>query len=178
MSRSLLKLAREIYLATQGQVWRGGYGRDSWPEDLPVSSYIIGKRDFWTVSPEVMLGGQRLRVAVEKTAGDWDSHHRVLVFVDDKLVYPGGRYCRRPGPTTWWCWSTKVIAQEAMEGGKDSMVPGKGRRALLKEARKLRAGTGTHVVQLLSPEDHAAAEEAMREAEAELREALRRPQAQ
>jgi hypothetical protein len=144
----LRKLAKEVYLATRGEVWRGGYGKARWPEaEFPIGN-LLGSNDYWTLSPEVEFDGLKLCVAVEWTRrSDFYNTHRVLVFIDGKLVYPGGRYANRwrPWNLFWSTWSTHVIEQEVAEGGKDSRVPSNLRASLIETARLQRLGTGEHI---------------------------------
>ena len=138
----LKKLAKLVFQLTRHEVWLGGMtsleGPSCWPRDVDYPfgvTYCI----FWSLSPEVKLLGHQVRVCVSSSEYAPEIH-RVRVFIDGKLVHPGGAYIRTNYP--WW-WSTRIAKEEVEEGGKPSPVA---TRDLLIQAawEKLSGGDAKH----------------------------------
>jgi hypothetical protein len=153
----LRKLACRIFEMARNEVWLGGKGNcRTWPggmEDIRWGSNVT-----WTLSPEVTLGGIRLRVCVswDGNTGELYGDHMVRVFVDGGLKYPGGKYkaANRKG---WLlehrdAWSWKIARDEKAEGGKTSRISARG--DLLKEAKEKIKGVRKvkHVPDHICPE--------------------------
>lgn len=140
--KELRELADRIYDLAKREVWLGGVVTDAWdfknrgtghvgdwPKKLQRMDWSRGVH--WTLSPEVKLGGHRLRVCV--TSASYGKH-TVRVFVDDELKYPGGTFRNKETDSFWtWLWKslggrgedhwTFVLAhQELEEGGKTGPV--------------------------------------------------------
>ena len=160
----LTRLAKHVYLLTQDEVWRGGKG-GTLPHRLQEPKEFHNRRSYWTVSPEVELGDHKVRVLVHHREPDYDQiygggWHEVYVYVDGRLIYPGGQYRVSWifSPLRYFSWSTRVIKQEIWEGGRDSKVPGVGRKKMLQDA-KLQVKGVPHLLQAPSDEDLRKAQE-------------------
>jgi|APSaa5957512576_1039674.scaffolds.fasta_scaffold79020_2 hypothetical protein len=156
--RELKRLAKLLFQLTRKKTWLGGktcYSIDGpedrkyvphWPKEMELIHW--GGLVVWTLSPEVDLGGHKLRVCVaDRKSADFLGDHVVRVFVDNQLMYPGGAY------ETWswpWLWSTHLAKQEVAEGGKTSPVDT--RKDLIAEAEERVHGVKV-IKQLPAPED-------------------------
>lgn len=162
----LRRLATLVFELTRKEVWLGGKGGRSnsdWPDHIPQN---WSRGVYWTLSPEVVLGGHRVRVCVSSSDYHHIEHakHTVRVFIDDDLKYPGGKFWRYNWP---WLWSARIARYEREEGGKTSPVDT--RADLIEEAReRVHGGVSDHVKRLEdrepspSPEALAAAREVER----------------
>lgn len=139
---TLQRLAYTLFCLTRREIWLGGCSQranDPWPKTIK-RAWNSGV--FWTLSPEVELGGHRVRVCV--TTGWRDSNAipwvRVLVYVDDEIKHPGGSY-DEAGPvyiaSVLWRenWACRIAAQEREDGGRTGPVD---RRDLLIEEAEQR----------------------------------------
>lgn len=129
--KQLKQLAYFIYQQTQDMIWFAGKsGKVSdWPRNLPAppggSSYSY-KKTIWTISPEVVYDNIRMRVCVSGISGE--KQHHVRVFANDSVSNPGGMYAAFTNTSEGWffknkdLWSSRIIAQEIVEGGKTSHI--------------------------------------------------------
>jgi hypothetical protein len=126
----LRELAHKLFLLTRRDVWAGGIhgGRGEWPGGVERVDWNHGT--FWTLSPEVQLGGYRLRVCVssQRVSVDSNQEHRVRVYVDGEIKHPGGMYDERElsllvmlglAPESW---ATIIARQEREDGGRTGPV--------------------------------------------------------
>ncbi len=174
--RELKKLAHLIFRMSRRQVWLGGkvptvawnakqadadWG--DWPDDVnrPSSDLTWVSGLTWTLSPEVELGGHRLRVCVSSTFDSGRKHkHHVRIFVDGKIMYPGGHY-EKVDWSFWESWSGRLARLERAEGGLTGPVDR--RDLLIAEAQeKLQSAASRHPSRVLDVD----AVEAVREVEA------------
>lgn len=170
--RELKRLAYVLFLMTRRDVWLGGRTDTSeGSKDWPRASLPLGAPGrFWTLSPEVALGGHRLRVCVFTTEryaylinGPIGDDHHVGIYVDDEVKHPGGHYAEWDAP--WWqSWSGQIARQEIEEGGKTGPVDR--RDLLIAEAERALGFRGAAVVKAPPDPD---AERAVREVEALVR---------
>ena len=150
----LQNLARQIYEITKRDVWLGGKIQTrnkpgpKWPKGLEKIDWYRGLT--WTLSPEIELGGIRLRVCVSwdgTTSEFGPGTHGVRVFADDELKYPGGFYSgeNRKGFFVVHrdAWSWNIVQLERADGGRTGRV--QARDQLLKEARKMRMQPKLHI---------------------------------
>ena len=146
----LRKLAKRLYDLTRRQVWTGGKSDyhnpgPNWPKKLEKIDWSRGVT--WTLSPETELGGIKLRVCVswDGNTGEIYGDHRVRVFADGELKYPGGHYkaVNRKGilfeHKDAWSWRIAVI--ERRDGGRTGRVDA--RDLLLAEAKDHLKGVKT-----------------------------------
>ena len=148
---ALRKLARRIFDLTRRQVWLGGKCQShknpgpNWPPNLETIDWSPGIT--WTLSPELELGGIRLRVCVswDGNTGEFYGDHKVRVFADDELKYPGGEYTAVNRKGILWehrdAWSWKIASMERKDGGRTGRV--QARDLLLKEAKERLKGVQT-----------------------------------
>lgn len=120
----LQSLAERIFLLTRRDVWLGGRSpkRGSWPLDVEYPNWSNGYT--WTLSPEVVLGGHRMRICVSSEGDGSSFEYRVRVFVDGAVKHPGGLY----DEFTWFGWEIfenwagRIARHEREEGGRDGPV--------------------------------------------------------
>lgn len=101
-TRSLLHIGHLIYQRTKHLDWVLGYedltrihGRDVISlmrspivPGLPVVPWFgFARTRAWALSPEVMVGEQRVRLGLTR---EHDGDYQVYVFINDRLTYPGG----------------------------------------------------------------------------------------
>jgi hypothetical protein len=100
-ARELRQLAKLVYKMSRRGVWLGGKALKTynskagkhvwkfgpWPKGLHRPT--MWDEQTWTLSPEVELGGHRLRVAVVSQRRNLI---HIVVFVDDEIKYPGGEF--------------------------------------------------------------------------------------
>ena len=154
--KNLKKLAKLIYEMTQKEVWLGGKGNKGWPQSISSIDSEENRRFkdsvAWTLSPEVELGGHRLRVCISSPAEDrWGgttNKHNIRVFVDGILQYPGGLLGDNPDKR-WWrkTWSGRIAIQERTDGGKTGPVD-RGADLIVEAREKLRGVPTLHPPQL------------------------------
>ena len=146
----LRKLARRIFDLSRRQIWAGGeegyHGPgQNWPAGLEKVTWSNGVT--WTLSPEVELGGILLRVCVawDGDKGELYGDHKVRVFADGELKYPGGTYTAVNREGILWshrdAWSWKIASMERQDGGRTGRV--EARDLLLVEAKKRLKGVQT-----------------------------------
>lgn len=138
--RQLKQLAKVIYDKTKADTWLGGKKKakyhggptgSPWPSTLQTPTWSNGVT--WSLSPEIELGGHRLRVCVSYIKGE--GTHNVRVFADGLCGYPGGLYTVS-GYIFKTGWSWHVAVQEARDGGlpgpvskrEDIIALGKGQK--------------------------------------------------
>lgn len=154
--RELKKLAKLLFQITRRAIWSGGRGDENWPDTIDARWKIDTT---WTLSPEVELGGHRLRVCVSSRRDPYANlqSFSVRVFVDDVLKYPGGIY------ETWdwpWCesWAGRIARIERTDGGHPGPVDK--RDLLITEAKQRLSGPAVrHIEQRPDPEAVKAVEE-------------------
>ncbi len=131
MAGDLRELAHKLFLLTRRDVWLGGQQnvRGAWPEGVEHPGWNDSDL-FWTLSPEVQLGGYRLRVCVSSRQAAYGDvqKHRVRVYVDGEIKHPGGAYDEGEGSILVLLfglaesWSTVVARQEREDGGRTGPV--------------------------------------------------------
>lgn len=163
--RELKQLAKLVFQMTRRQIWLGGNVKrkmHDWPEDVePPQNW--DKRVVWTMSPEVELGGHKIRVCVSAIPDRfWAGEGcRVRVFVDGVIGYPGGFYDQVDWTWLWQTWATRLARIEIEEGGRTGPVDR--RDQLIVEAKdRLQTAQVKHIADPVDPD----AEEAVREVEA------------
>lgn len=149
----LRQLAKRIFEITRRQVWLGGkcprpgVPGPNWPKGVEVIEWSEGLT--WTLSPEVELGGMKLRVCISwdgnNEPGTVNGTHGVRVFVDGELKYPGGFYKAANREGLLWehrdAWSWKIARTERTDGGRNGRVSA--RTELLAEAKVKAKGVPT-----------------------------------
>jgi hypothetical protein len=190
--RELKKLAKLIFQLTRREVWLGGktevdhayHSRKvkGWPSDMEQPKWSSDIT--WTLSPEIELGGHKMRVCVSSNASRYsrDSPYscRVRVFTDGKLVYPGGWYDQKD----WWLfagkfpsWAVRIATLERRDGGKTGPVDS--RDLLIAEAKeRLEVPQSAKPKKLLTDNDDPAAIAAIAEVEALTRKVAARKAAE
>ena len=135
----LKKLAKLVFQLTRYEVWLGGktsYKKaPGWPTDI---DHKWDEDVYWTLSPEVELRGLQVQVCVSSKKPRYNETfgtHQVRVFIDKKLIHPGGTYTRISVP--WW-WSTPIAVQEREEGGEPGPVDI--RKLLIRDAQGMVSG--------------------------------------
>jgi len=116
--KALRKLAKAIYKLARREVWLGGKGPTKvWPSEIREAKYdrawSWGSNVTWTLSPEVELGGHRMRVCVSWNGSE--DGHNVRVFCDDEVKHPGGKYEQKREWFEGWSW--RLARMERAEGG-------------------------------------------------------------
>lgn len=149
-SLELWRLATLIFELTRRETWLGGIGPENWPHTVygEWKDHMV-----WTLSPEVELGGHRMRVAVISSdftrVGSHPNHwgrnqrhswevaawhrrrHLVRVYSDGAPTYPGGKL--PPIRNIWPTWSGRIAEIELRDGG--STGPVERRDLLIAEAK-------------------------------------------
>lgn len=126
---SIKKLARNIYDLTRRESWLGGTvvydhkeGKDhpgkSWPANVAPISPMWPAGHTWSLSPEVILNGYRLRLCV--SMGAEAEVPRGRIFVDGEVKHPGGEF------SVNWIWGDgwlrRIGRQQRAAGGKNGPV--------------------------------------------------------
>ncbi len=132
MASALYKLAHKIYQQTENSIWIGGKGHGgAWPLSESVN-WTENTR--WMISPEIEMGGYKLRLCISKTHESYPNNtHRIRVFVDGELKNPGGM----SGEITTFKWFTEswdVDAAKAVWNNEGRSGPIKSPERFLAEA--------------------------------------------
>jgi len=180
--RELRKLAKLIFRLSRREVWLGGRTErkriDSWTYETVIPGWPekLDKPKWkpnltWTLSPEVELGGQRMRVCVS-WLGDYGEPVRVRVFADDKVRYPGGWYDH----SDWWLWTywfpsweVRIAEIERRDGGSSGPIDR--RDLLIAEAKEKLELPRTNNKLLITKSEEPEAAAAIAEVEALMRRA-------
>lgn len=125
-SKDIRRLAWIVFILAKREIWLGGRGVGDWPGDVERPS-VVWARSIWTMSPEVELGGDQIRVCVLSEEKELAKGCEVLVFVNGRLAYPGGAYSVVP---RWfhhaWLlgepWELRIARLEQWSGGRPGHV--------------------------------------------------------
>jgi len=125
MSKATLKqLAYRIFQLARREVWLGGrmkYNSGNigppWPDSV-LGPQGWGQGLTWTLSPEVELGGHKLRLCISWGTDFAAPHCRI--FVDGEVKHPGGEF--KANRFFGDAWIRRIAKQERAEGGKTGPV--------------------------------------------------------
>jgi hypothetical protein len=140
--RSLKRLAKSIFELARREIWLGGKvveysGKPglSWPANIEVISWPRGLT--WTFSPEVELGGAKLRLCISWSLSELTPY--VRIFVDGEVKHPGGKFTAN----LFWGdgWIRRIAKQARAACGKTGPVDT--RDLLLAEAENKSKGVLT-----------------------------------